>query len=1316
MLLQVTNSGGLDAYDLRGIGINDDGVINYQGDSVFPGEEGTCQSLLPSGESCIIALEFSPESSGDYELNFELSFNDGVNPSKKEIKIHGNAGEVAVLKSEENFDGYLGVHEPASIVEKIVKITNTGGLKAKNITTLFEGAPYYGFKGGEYPGTGGTCTKTIDAGHSCEIVLSYLNPGQGSSEVILNLNYNNALTDETYILAFNAISAEIIANIKVLGYTDYDFGKIIQGKKVSMEFRIVNSGYAAATALTPSVPSPYSIESTTCQSELSPSQSCLINISLTPETLGKAQHFLSIDFSNGKTPTTFQLPMNVEGVKPGSLRFLSGISELTTMDLGTVGVNDERSIFLTINNNGSASAQSFQIAALPQGITFLGVTNCSNVINKGESCNLSLKFKATQVGDYEEQVTLNYFNGAKTTQSTLTIKATRKSLAVLKFAELGTSIDFGQLITNSSFKRSVTIKNVGTTTAQSLNIPALSDPLNFEGGIYPGLSGSCGTELGPGQNCTLAFEILTPTPYANYQTLSVDYFDSEMTQNLSTYVVVDIKAEAELAVTAIQRAVKGFNASPQNPKNMGDFNTVAPARIYIKIQNIGGNTSLNAQVQVISSDPAHSSEITILTGDDDGRVCDFDVITASEECYIILSFLPTTTGQRSFTVQVNYEGSENKNLILTQDLVMNGAELGVLSYKMLPLNNFKYPYVFEPVAQNGTLEKVFVVQNIGTTTVTQMDQDPLNSPFSLSTSAQLPGRCGTTLAPSETCLLGIRLTPPLKINYTSQSILSYHDGANLVEDTLYLSGNGSSPANLTITEAPEYDFGLVVVNTYKDKIFTLRNIGGSRASSIQFTGLNLPFKIQSDDCPETGLMAGETCLITVRFQPTVAGLQVNQSLSVDYFDGITSKSISRNIKGVGEPPLANHGGWASITARGDKVNVYGISSNDKEIRFSWNPMTSTGTITGYQVFRRTAATNYDFTMPLANITNTTTRSFVDTDFSHGTIYYYTVRAVILGLPARSTQVFSELRISAPLINMALVHRWMVNTDICTRMGKSIDRNNNHRCIYEGVGATVDKYFDLGYDLLVDRFEVGQDLTSRFGQSPNSLMGQTAAQQVCQNQGTFILVGHPSNGLKKRLLSRKEWIAASSWPSSLPATQITSREGGATNTTNCNGQSGTSIEITGNNSSCASRYGIEDMAGNAWEWTNERILNRNGFTPGGSIPEEDFKLDVDNDDFDNFDFSSITQETLLKDSTCISIPMRFPTATSSCSEGSLNPINLPDGGASSLYNATYIPPTTGAQYLIAGGSFGSTGRSSVYTMGWVPSNFKQAAARCAIRVD
>ena len=198
---------------------------------------------------------------------------------------------------------------------------------------------------------------------------------------------------------------------------------------------------------------------------------------------------------------------------------------------------------------------------------------------------------------------------------------------------------------------------------------------------------------------------------------------------------------------------------------------------------------------------------------------------------------------------------------------------------------------------------------------------------------------------------------------------------------------------------------------------------------------------------------------------------------------------------------AVHGGWKNISAIGAKVD-----KDDNEITagpvvtLEWNAFTISGayeyegvSLSGWQIFRREHGSDYDYDTPHAEITTASTRIFSDTvnPPDKNKVYYYKVLPVVsaqyLVYPRES---FSEVRLIAPPDNMAFVHRWMVNQEVCGKMHmtttsdeenlasplrKWSDPDHNYRCPYQGPGESLIGsyyYYDIGYDMLVDIAEAG----------------------------------------------------------------------------------------------------------------------------------------------------------------------------------------------------------------------------------------------------
>lgn len=81
---------------------------------------------------------------------------------------------------------------------------------------------------------------------------------------------------------------------------------------------------------------------------------------------------------------------------------------------------------------------------------------------------------------------------------------------------------------------------------------------------------------------------------------------------------------------------------------------------------------------------------------------------------------------------------------------------------------------------------------------------------------------------------------------------------------------------------------------------------------------------------------------------------------------------------------------------------------------------------------------------------------------------------------------NEIKVILPPNNMALMHRWMANRQACYELGRDgqIDKTSNYTCEYNGFGSAPKGFpwsrtngvFDLGGNMLIDRFELGCNVT------------------------------------------------------------------------------------------------------------------------------------------------------------------------------------------------------------------------------------------------
>lgn len=157
-----------------------------------------------------------------------------------------------------------------------------------------------------------------------------------------------------------------------------------------------------------------------------------------------------------------------------------------------------------------------------------------------------------------------------------------------------------------------------------------------------------------------------------------------------------------------------------------------------------------------------------------------------------------------------------------------------------------------------------------------------------------------------------------------------------------------------------------------------------------------------------------------------------------------------------------------------------------EVKLTWNSfsVSGSGSISEYRVFRRLPNESYDYDDHINRETidgSTSTYTFMDNYYysfrppTPNTVYFYEIRPVVDGVVTATNDVFKEVRIISPPKNMSFVHRWMANKTICDLMNRTTDPNNGYRCEYVGPGdVTVSstQYYDIEFDMLVDRYEAG----------------------------------------------------------------------------------------------------------------------------------------------------------------------------------------------------------------------------------------------------
>lgn len=191
-----------------------------------------------------------------------------------------------------------------------------------------------------------------------------------------------------------------------------------------------------------------------------------------------------------------------------------------------------------------------------------------------------------------------------------------------------------------------------------------------------------------------------------------------------------------------------------------------------------------------------------------------------------------------------------------------------------------------------------------------------------------------------------------------------------------------------------------------------------------------------------------------------------------------------------------HQGWTEIKALGPATPVPQslLPAKGAYVELSWNAVAAAGPISSYSLFRSTVAGAEDYTSPLATgLMPSDIVTYTDGTVVAGTTYFYTIAAVIAGTsrPALGSP-YSEVKVPVPPANMALVHRWIANAEMCGLLQQPPDAANDYRCPYTGPGGDG-VFFDLPRSFFVDAYETGCNYTPApgCGDATNGCLGNNA---------------------------------------------------------------------------------------------------------------------------------------------------------------------------------------------------------------------------------
>ena len=187
----ITNTGSGAATSISEIGLA--APFSFSG-GVYPGTGGTCTAVLSGGgTNCDIVVEFSPTSVGLNTDSIEIAYNDGVSTQTTVRSIEGTGATPASLVISESDPYDYGSIATSNSADHTFTVTNVGGMIATSLAGSGLVAPY-DFKGGSYPGSGGTCGAVLASGSNCTVVVDFSPVVTGLQSDTIDINFNDGVS------------------------------------------------------------------------------------------------------------------------------------------------------------------------------------------------------------------------------------------------------------------------------------------------------------------------------------------------------------------------------------------------------------------------------------------------------------------------------------------------------------------------------------------------------------------------------------------------------------------------------------------------------------------------------------------------------------------------------------------------------------------------------------------------------------------------------------------------------------------------------------------------------------------------------------------------------------------------------------------------------------------------------------------------------------------------------------------------------------------------------------------------------------------
>jgi Abnormal spindle-like microcephaly-assoc'd, ASPM-SPD-2-Hydin len=488
----------------------------------------------------------------------------------------------------------------------VVTLTNNQAV-ALNITGLSAG--------GDFTETN-TCQQPVSPGGNCAITVYFTPSVAGPRTGTLTITDDASNSPQLVALAGSGAAGSISVSPTSLAFGNQVVNFGTAGQKVTVN----NTGFVNLTVNSVAVSGDFSKTDTCTGVTLTPGQTCTITVGFIPAVTGSISGTLTINDTNPGSPQIVTLT--------GTGQLAVTMSANIAFPGTNVGTSSAPQTMTLTNNQNSTLTFTYATSGDFSAVGS-GTTPCNGTLAAKARCSFAVTFTPGYTGQIKGALTVAHNASGSPASGGLSGSGQNGPPVPLTFSP--TNLNFGNIVVGTSSSKTVTIKNITTSTV------TLTSVIGASYFTVQGTGTSCGGALMAGKTCTV----------------SVTYKPLVPGSNIAGITVVDTGSVSTQVLNAAGTGIVPVTMSPTTI----NFGTVSVGTTSA-VQVVTVTNFESTQVPITSI--VASGDYIYTTGG--GIPCGAN-IPANGICTLGVEFSPTATGAISGNLTLSYSAGNSPQVV-----------------------------------------------------------------------------------------------------------------------------------------------------------------------------------------------------------------------------------------------------------------------------------------------------------------------------------------------------------------------------------------------------------------------------------------------------------------------------------------------------------------------------------------------------------------------------------------------------------------------------------------------------------------------------